>query len=138
MRGRTTWLTLGAAVILGVAVMAGEKAPDAYVKNMKDTNAAAQSLRKNVEAKDFEAIAKDAATLKTLFSNTEEFWTKRNADDAVSAAKAGAKAATDLEAAAKAKNEAAVTDAAKTLQGTCKTCHDAHRERLPDGTSEIK
>ncbi len=138
MRGRFGWLTIGAAVVFGVAVMAGEKAPDEYVKNMKDTNAAAQSLRKNVEAKDYEAVSKDAATLKTLFSTTEDFWTKRNAEDAVTAAKAGVKAATDLEAAAKAKNEAGVTDAAKTLQGTCKTCHDAHRERLPDGTSEIK
>jgi len=138
MRGRFGWLTLGAAAIFGVVVMAGEKAPDSYVKNMKDTNAAAQSLRKTVEAKDYEAVAKDAATLKTLFSNTEEFWTKRNAEDAVTTAKAGIKAATDLEAAAKAKNEAGVADAAKALQGTCKTCHDAHRERLPDGTSEIK
>jgi cytochrome c556 len=138
MRGRTGWLALGAAAIFGVAVMAGEKAPDAYVKNMKDTNAASASLRKNVESKDFDAIAKDAATLRTLFSTTEEFWTKRNAEDAVTVAKSGVKAATDLEAAAKAKNEAGVTDAAKALQGTCKTCHDAHRERLPDGTSEIK
>jgi hypothetical protein len=138
MRGRFGWLTFGAAAIFGVVVMAGEKAPDSYVKNMKDTNAAAQSLRKSVEAKDYEAVSKDAATLKTLFGSTEEFWTKRNAEDAVAAAKAGVKAATDLETAAKAKNEAGVADAAKTLQGTCKTCHDAHRERLPDGTSEIK
>ena len=138
MRGRFGWLTLGAAAIFGVALMAGEKAPDEYVKNMKDTNAAAQSLRKSVEAKDYEAVAKDAATLKTLFGNTEEFWTKRNAEDAVTVAKAGVKAATELETAAKAKNEAGVADASKTLQATCKTCHDAHRERLPDGTSEIK
>lgn len=138
MRGRSGWLTLGAAAVLGVVVMAGEKAPDSYIKNMKDTNAAAQSLRKSVEAKDYATIEKDAATLKTLFSSTEEFWTNRKADDAVAAAKTGVKAATDLEAAAKAKNEADVTAANKTLQGTCKTCHDAHRERLPDGTSEIK
>jgi cytochrome c556 len=138
MRGRFGWLTLGTAVIFGVAVMAGEKPPDSYVKNMKDTNAAAQSLRKSVEAKDYDTVAKDAATLKTLFSTTEDFWTKRNAEDAVAAAKAGVKAADDLETAAKAKNEAGVADSAKALQGTCKTCHDAHRERLPDGTSEIK
>jgi cytochrome c556 len=138
MRGRSGWLTLGAAAVFGVVVMAGEKAPDSYVKNMKDTNAAAASLRKNVEAKDYAAIAKDAATLKALFSSTEEFWTNRKADDAIAVAKTGVKAATDLEAAANAKNDADVSAAAKTLQGTCKTCHDAHRERLPDGTSEIK
>lgn len=138
MRGRSGWLALGAAAAFGLAVMASEKAPDSYVKNMKDTNAAAQSLRKSVEAKDYDAVAKDAATLKGLFSTTEEFWTKRNTEDAVAAAKAAVKAATDLETAAKAKDAAAVGDAAKAVNATCKTCHDAHRERLPDGTSEIK
>jgi cytochrome c556 len=138
MRGRSGWLALGAAAALGMAVMASEKPPESYVKNMKDTNAANSSVRKNVEAKDYEAVAKDAATLKSLFSTTEEFWTKRNADDAVTAAKAAVKSATDLETAAKAKDAAAVADAAKAVNATCKTCHDAHRERLPDGTSEIK
>ena len=61
MRGRFGWLTLGAAMIFGVAVMAGEKPPETYVKNMKDTNAAAQSLRKSVEAKDYDAVTKEAA-----------------------------------------------------------------------------
>jgi len=138
MRGQLSWLTLGAAFCFSIAVMAGEKAPDSYVKNMKDTNAAAQNLRKSVTAKDYAAVAKDAATLKELFASTEEFWTKRNTEDAVTAAKAGVKAATDLETAAKSKDGAAVADAAKAVNATCKTCHDAHRERLPDGTSEIK
>lgn len=138
MRRRSSWLALAAAAVFGVAIAASEKAPDEYVKNMKATNTASQSLRKSVEAKDYDAIAKDAATLKELFTTTEEFWTKRNTEDAVTAAKAGVKAATDLETAAKAKNQAGVADAAKAVNGTCKTCHDAHRERLPDGTSEIK
>ena len=138
MRRRSSWLAVGAAALFAVAVAASEKAPDTYVKNMKETNAAAQSLRKSVEAKDYDAIAKDAATLKGLFASTEEFWTKRNTEDAVTVAKSGVKAATDLETAAKAKNESGVADAAKAVNGTCKSCHDAHRERLPDGTSEIK
>lgn len=138
MRGRSGWLALGAAAAFGLAVMASEKAPDSYIKNMKDTNAANNSLRKSVEAKDYDAIAKDAATLKELFSTTEEFWTKRNTEDAVTAAKAAVKASTDLGTAAKAKDGAAVADAAKAVNAQCKTCHDAHRERLPDGTSEIK
>ncbi|HTK28508.1 MAG TPA: hypothetical protein VL309_03100 [Vicinamibacterales bacterium] len=138
MRGQLSWLTLGAAFCFSIAVMAGEKAPDSYVKNMKDTNAAAQNLRKSVTAKDYAAVAKDAATLKELFGTTEAFWTERKTDDAIAAAKAGVKAATDLEAAANAKDEAGVTESAKAVQATCKTCHDAHRERLPDGTSEIK
>jgi hypothetical protein len=132
------WLALAAASVLAVGVMASEKPSDEYVKSMKNTNVAAQSLRKDIEAKDYDAIAKEAATLKALFAGTEEFWIKRKAEDAVAAAKAGAKAATDLEEAAKARNGEGVAASAKALNGTCKTCHDAHRERLPDGTSEIK
>jgi cytochrome c556 len=136
--GRSVLLAVAAASVLAMGVMANEKPSEAYVKSMKETNAAAQSLRKNVEAKDYDGVAKDAATLKTLFAGTEEFWTARKADDAIAAAKAGGTAATDLESAAKAKNAEGVTTAAKAVNASCKSCHDAHRERLPDGTSEIK
>ena len=43
-----------------------------------------------------------------------------------------------LETAAKAKNEEGVATASRAVNGTCMGCHTAHRERLPDGTSEIK
>ena len=139
MRGRSRWLALlGAVSVFGLTVFAGEKPPESYVKNMKETNAAAQELRKNLDAKNYEGVATNAATLKTLFANTQSFWEARKMEDAVGFAKGGAKAATDLEAAAKARNDEAVASQGKTLLATCKTCHDAHRERLPDGTSEIK
>ena len=138
MRGHAKWLALVATAALGLTLVAGEKPPESYVKNMKETNAAAQELRKNLDAKDYDGIAKNAAALKTLFATTLSFWEDRKMEDAVGFAKSGAKAAADLESAATSKNEDAVASAAKTLQGTCKTCHDVHRERLPDGTSEIK
>ena len=138
MRGASGWWAVCAAGALGLTVVASEKPPESYVKNMKETNAAAQELRKNVEAKDYDAIAKQATTLKTLFENTQSFWENRKADDAIGIAKSGAKAAGDLAAAAKAKNDESVAASSKALQGTCKQCHDIHRERLPDGTSEIK
>ena len=138
MRGNAKWLALGSVAACGLTIFAGEKPPESYVKNMKETNAAAQELRKNLDTKSYDAIAKNAATLKTLFENTQSFWENRKMDDAVELAKSGGKAAGELETAAKSKDDDAVQAAAKTLNGTCKTCHDAHRERLPDGTSEIK
>jgi hypothetical protein len=138
MRAKTGWLMLCAAAAWGLTVFASEKPPDSYVKNMKETNAAAQELRKNLDAKDYEGIAKNAAALKTLFATTQSFWEERKMEDAVGFAKNGANAAADLEAAAKARNDENVASIGKALLGTCKTCHDAHRERLPDGTSEIK
>src|SRR5581483_7757935 len=85
--GKVSWLALGAAVTFGLTVFAAEKPPESYVKNMKETNAAAQELRKNVDAKDYDAIAKQAATLKTLFATTQTFWEERKMDDAVTVAK---------------------------------------------------
>jgi hypothetical protein len=139
MRLRTSALAAfatGAVAI--VAVSAGEKPPESYVKLMKDTNTAAQSLRGHVPAKDYDAMAADAAALKKLFADTEAFWTARKVDDAMGFAKTGAKAAADLEAAASAKNEEGIATAARAVNLTCQGCHTAHRERLPDGSSEIK
>jgi hypothetical protein len=127
-----------AGLLAGVSLRAGEKPPESYVKLMKDTNAAAQALRGHVQAKDYDAIATDAATLKSLFADTEAFWTPRKAEDAIGFAKTGASAAADLESAAKARDEEKVGTAARAVNGTCQGCHTAHRERLPDGTSEIK
>jgi cytochrome c556 len=127
-----------AGLITGATIRAGEKPPESYVKLMKDTNTAAQALRGHVQSKDYDAIAADAAALKKLFADTEAFWSPRKADDAVGIAKTGAQAAADLETAAKAKNEEGVAAASRTLTGTCQGCHNAHRERLPDGSSEIK
>jgi hypothetical protein len=129
---------LGLAAAGVVTIMAGEKPPESYVKLMKDTNTAAQALRGHVQAKDYDAIATDAAALKKLFADTEAFWVARKTDDAIGFAKTGGKAAGDLETAAKAKNEEGVAAAGRAVNGTCQGCHTAHRERLPDGTSEIK
>src|SRR5438477_3872659 len=139
MRGRSRWIALlGTLSLFALTVFAGEKPPESYVKNMKETNAAAQELRKNLDAKNYDSIAKNAAALKTLFANTQSFWEERKMEDAVGFAKSGAKAAADLETAAKAHNDETVASTGKALLDTCKTCHDVHRERLPDGTSEIK
>jgi cytochrome c556 len=136
MRVYLSALALAAAAL--VTVMAGEKPPEAHVKLMKDVNATATALRGHLQGKDYDAIAADAATLKPMFAEIEKFWTARKADDAIGFAKTGAKGAADLEVAAKAKNEEGVTAAGRAVTGTCMGCHTAHRERLPDGSSEIK
>ena len=138
MRAQSALLTLCAAAATALTLAASEKAPDSYVKNMKDTNVAMQELRRGLDAKDYDTIARGAGTLRALFETTQKFWEDRKTEDAITVAKNAAKAAGDLETAAKAKNEEAVAASAKIVQGSCKTCHDAHRERLPDGSSEIK
>src|SRR5437868_4495999 len=98
---KVTLLALGLAMAAGLAVRAAEKPSEAHVKVMKDIGAAVGGLRGNVTAKNYDAIAKDATTLKGLLTTVETVWTARKADDAIASAKAGVKAAGDLETAAK-------------------------------------
>ena len=125
--------TAAMALVLGVAVVAAnEKAPTEFVDAMKGINATNMKLRQHVQAKDFDGVAADAAALKPFTEANVKFWTGKKVDDAI-------KAAGDLAAAAKAKDEAALGAASQAMGGTCRTCHTAHRsEKLPDGTYEIK
>lgn len=95
-------------------------------------------LRTHIRAKDYDAIAADAATLKANFTKIQAFWTGRKVDDAVGWSKAGVQAASDLEAAAKAKDDAKISASATAVAATCRDCHQAHRAmQLIDRTFEI-
>jgi cytochrome c556 len=118
--------------------MANEKPSEAYQTAMKNLGAANGAMRGNVTAKDYAAIEKNAATFKASFTVAETFWTAKKADDAIKLAKDGLKAADDLDAAAKAKNDEGIGMAQRGIGGTCRGCHMAHREQLPDMTYEIK
>jgi cytochrome c556 len=128
------------AVAFGLTALANEKPTMEYQDLMKSNAAAAgpMGLRGHVNAKDYDAIAKDAATLKANMAKIEAFWTQKKADDAIAFAKVGGKAAADLEAAAKAKDDAGIAAATMALTPACGGCHMAHRERLPDMSFEIK
>ena len=132
------WLVLGAVALFGLTLVANEKPSEAYSKAMKDINAANMGLRAAVTAKDYDGIAKHAATIKASFDVVDQFWTAKKADDAIAAAKAGVKGATDLAAAATAKNDEGIAAAQRALGATCMGCHTARRERLADGSFEIK
>jgi cytochrome c556 len=96
------------------------------------------SLRAHMKSKDYEGIASDAATLKANFTKVEAFWTQRKADDAINFSKAAIKAAGDLESAAKAKDDARISESAKALGDTCRDCHQSHRVmQLTDKTFQI-
>ena len=105
---------------------------------MKSNAAINMALRTHMQAKDYDAVATDAGTLKANFRKIEAFWTQKNADDAIAFAKAGGKAAGDLETTAKARDDAGIAMARMGILPNCAGCHMAHRERLPDMTFEIK
>jgi mono/diheme cytochrome c family protein len=92
----------------------------------------------HVTAKDYDGVAMDAQTLKANFTKIEKFFTDKKWQDAIDIAKTAEKAADDLLAAAKAKDDAAVAAAQMAVAPNCGACHMKHREQLPDKTFEIK
>ena len=128
------------AIAFGLTALANEK-PTTEFQNIMKSNAAtngAMGLRAHIAAKDYDAIAKDAATFKENFEKVTDFFTKKKMEDAIKFAKTAHEAAEDLEKAAKAKDDAAIMAAQMKIGATCGGCHMAHREQLPDKTFEIK
>jgi len=145
MRGHLTILTICAVTVLGLTLRANEKPTEGYQKTMKDLAAANSALRADVKAAeaagaypDYMPVEKDALALKAAFNDALVFWTARKADDAIKAAGSGVKAVDELAAAIKDKNYDGVVAAMTAIGATCAGCHTPHRERLPDGTYEIK
>jgi cytochrome c556 len=85
------------------------------------------SLVEHIKAKDYDGIAADAVAMKAIFEKVQNFWVEKKIEDATELSKAALKGATDLEAAAKAKDNAGVTAAHFAIANACRSCHLAHR-----------
>jgi cytochrome c556 len=85
------------------------------------------SLVTHIKGKDYDGIAADAAALRGIFEKIQAFWAAKNVADALDFSKAGLQGTADLEAAAKAKDNAGITAAHFTIANACRSCHLAHR-----------
>lgn len=111
---------------------------DELSKAMKTAGSTMGPLKKALDAGTMAEVGPAAAKLEGAFTATEAFWTGRKVADATKWSQDALAAAGALRKA----GEAGSADAAKAafikIAGTCKGCHDAHREKLPDGTFKIK
>jgi cytochrome c556 len=137
MRREWALVTCGFVALFGIAVMTAEKPSEEYSKAMKSIGAASQNITKAIAADDFDTVEKNTVTIIEAFPPVEKYWTGK-ADDAMKLVKAAQTAAADLRVVAGLKNPDGVAFSAKELTDTCAACHTAHRERLPDGTFQIK
>jgi cytochrome c556 len=113
--------------------------PTAEMQAIMKSNAdASVALTAHVKEENYDAIIRDAATYKQNFAYDEAFWANKNVDSARHLARRGLTAAAELEAAALAKDDAALEEAMAVVLGTCGACHKQHREQLPDKTYEIR
>lgn len=76
--------------------------------------------------------------MEDVFKKCEEFWTKRNTEDAIKWSQQAQTAAKEIVDAAKGSDLEKAAASLKSLMGNCSACHNAHRERLAGGGYKIK
>jgi cytochrome c556 len=132
---KLTRLALLVVAATGLAVFAQEDAE--FVEWMKACNGASGALRK-MEQKTGAPAVQNAEKLGGVYEKMIGFWRQRNAVDAIKWSEEGKAAAAQLASAATANDAEKAQAAFARIGGTCRSCHDVHREKLPDGKYRIK
>jgi len=104
-----------------------------YHKWMETAGSTMKSLKKNIDGKSNEAAAKEALLLHDIYLDVEKYSARSKMDDAVNWSRDGAVAAKALATAAAAGDSEESLAAFGELSASCKSCHSAYRETLPDG-----
>jgi cytochrome c556 len=97
---------------------------------MKSNAAVSTALAAHIKERNYDAIVKDAATLRQNFAETEAFWAERKMDAALNITRNGLQAVGGLQAAALVNDDAAIERAAAAVTGTCVACHKSYEIRL--------
>ena len=105
---------------------------------MKAVQSTSGKLRTNIGSKAADDVAKDAAKMEEIFKKCEEFWTKRNTEDAVNWSQQARTSSKEIADAAKGNDMEKAATSLRSLMGNCAACHAAHRERAPGGGYKIK
>jgi hypothetical protein len=135
---RKASLLIGICMLAAVAIALAAQAPTDLSPVMKDVAATQNKMRMDMMAGNGADVAADAQKLQQDFTQAMGFFKANKAQDAVDMAKANADAAGEIAKAAKANNLDAAKAPAGTIQKSCKSCHDVHREQLPDKTYKFK
>ena len=135
--------TIIAVLAMGTLITARAGAADVteadFQKAMKEVLGGMQSAGKTMrEAGDLAVVATAAKTIDSALASAHPFWVARKADDAVEMNTKARAAVMALAKAAESKDAAATGEAMKGVQASCKACHDAHREQLPDKSYKVK
>lgn len=130
-------LIWAAGLVVCLAPAWGQDEKD-HPPSMKTINASMKVLKASLETKNGTDAAEAAKKVEGAFAETRKYWAvkqTRNALDWSDSAITGARLA---QAGLSEGRWEKVSDGVSQIGGTCKGCHDAHRERLPDGTYKIK
>lgn len=137
MRHQKWFVALLIVGMFGLVGAAAEKPSADYQKAMQELGAFNAGIDKAVADENYDTVAKLALSAKDAFKVAETYWTGKSAD-AADLAQKGGKAAADLNVMAGIKSKEGAEFSAAGAKEVCAGCHTAHRERMPDGTFQIK
>jgi len=135
---RKASVLIGICLLAAVAFALAAQAPTDLSPIMKDVAATQGKMGMDMMAGNAADVAADAQKLQQDFTQAQGFFKAMKAQDAVDAAKGNADAAGLIMKAAKANNLEDAKAPAKTIKGSCKACHDVHREQQPDKSFKFK
>ena len=130
--------TRNLASVLCLSAALADEISDQYRLLMRPAAAANMALQRVVMEGDLAAVATNATGLQAAFARIEAFWTQRGTADAMQFAKNVQAVGKEVQDAATAGNREATVAAAGRIAANCGSCHMAHRERLPDGSFQLK
>jgi cytochrome c556 len=129
--------TFTAVLLLAAGITAVAEEYPEFVTWMKTTGTASDELKK-MEKKTGEQAQRRAERIAGAYENMIGFWRQRNAADAVKWSEDGKAAAMQLATAAFAGDEEKANASLKALNGTCRSCHEVHREKIGEGKYKLK
>lgn len=105
---------------------------------MKQVNPTLGDLRKGLEASDAAIVAEQGSKLRGLFDETRTFFAKRSTTDAEEWAGTAVTLVETVTKGAASGDWTGAKEAASQIQPLCASCHNAHRERLEDGSYRVR
>jgi len=133
---KSTIIAVLAAAFIAPSLHAADVTEADFQKAMKKVQESVGAVRG--ASTDAPAAAAGAKAVEAALGSVESFWAARKDADAVKMSAAARAAALDVAKAVESKDPAVLGDKTKAMFGTCKACHDVHREQLPDKTYKIK
>jgi hypothetical protein len=135
---RKVSVLIGICMLAGLAITLFAQSEADLPPIMKDNAATNKSLQTSIMSGAAADVVRDAEKLQTNFTKAMGIFKALKSEAAVALAKANVDAAGEIIKAAKANNLEAAKAPAATIAGSCKSCHAAHREQLPDKTYKFK
>ncbi len=134
---KKTFVSGLAGMLLGASMLMALDEKE-LTKKMKAAGEHMNAIRKAMQGGAMPDVAMHAKGMVEALDGTEGFWKDRKMDDAVKFNADGLEGAKALVKAAEANDTAAARAAAGKMGGSCKSCHEAHREKVSDGVYKIK